>query len=543
MEKWVKKINRDQHVSKKFLQGALILTISTIIIKILSAFYRIPYQNIVGDVGFYIYQQVYPFYSFVLVLTTYGFPVIISKLLAEVKEEKKEFTRSEIILTSWVSLTIISLFMFSCVYLGAGIIANIMSDQLLIRSIRLISFVFLFLPIISILKGMFQSEGNMVPTAFSQVVEQTVRVSFILSFAYFFFQYGLSLYEVAEGAFIGSIAGSAASCIVLLCFYMKARHKSTITIDSIHFRKRFIPLSKKIIGQGIVFCISSLVLVFIQFMDALVLYPLLTTSGLEIIEAQQWKGVYDRGQPLLQVGTAAIISLSLTVVPLISKFQEERNLKQVEYYTELTFRICMMLGLAATVGLFWIIEPTNYMLFMDRKGSVALGILVLSIFFCSTLMTGMFILQSLGRSFASIMIIGVGLIVKFLCMIVFIPKWQIVGAAISTTTAFIVMAGLLFLLLRKIIKKPIINKDMLKLTILASLGMSIVLIVEAIFFRMISDMESASRIEVALQVMFSVVTGAITYLSMIIRGGMFTVEELRLLPGGNKLSKLLRKNE
>lgn len=42
-------------------QGAVILTIAGLLSKILSAVYRVPFQNIVGDTGFYIYQQVYPF--------------------------------------------------------------------------------------------------------------------------------------------------------------------------------------------------------------------------------------------------------------------------------------------------------------------------------------------------------------------------------------------------------------------------------------------------------------------------------------------------
>ncbi|MDA6131309.1 oligosaccharide flippase family protein, partial [Escherichia coli] len=69
--------------SGDLFKGALILTIAALITKILSAVYRAPFQNIVGDVGFYIYQQVYPFYGIIIVLSTYGFPVIISKLYAE----------------------------------------------------------------------------------------------------------------------------------------------------------------------------------------------------------------------------------------------------------------------------------------------------------------------------------------------------------------------------------------------------------------------------------------------------------------------------
>ena len=43
---------------KRTMEGAFILTIASFIAKILSAVYRVPFQNLVGDEGFYVYQQV-----------------------------------------------------------------------------------------------------------------------------------------------------------------------------------------------------------------------------------------------------------------------------------------------------------------------------------------------------------------------------------------------------------------------------------------------------------------------------------------------------
>ena len=65
---------------KNYMKGALLLTMAALIVKILSAVYRVPYQNLVGDQGFYVYQQVYPFISFFVVWTASGFAVAISKM-------------------------------------------------------------------------------------------------------------------------------------------------------------------------------------------------------------------------------------------------------------------------------------------------------------------------------------------------------------------------------------------------------------------------------------------------------------------------------
>ncbi|EHL2817449.1 oligosaccharide flippase family protein, partial [Listeria monocytogenes] len=66
---------------KRLMKGAAWLTAASLISKILSAIYRVPFQNMVGDVGFYIFQQVYPIYGIAMTLALGGFPVVISKML------------------------------------------------------------------------------------------------------------------------------------------------------------------------------------------------------------------------------------------------------------------------------------------------------------------------------------------------------------------------------------------------------------------------------------------------------------------------------
>lgn len=48
---------------KTVMQGALLLSVASLIAKILSAVYRVPFQNMVGNTGFYVYQQIYPIYG------------------------------------------------------------------------------------------------------------------------------------------------------------------------------------------------------------------------------------------------------------------------------------------------------------------------------------------------------------------------------------------------------------------------------------------------------------------------------------------------
>ncbi|MFK4996591.1 oligosaccharide flippase family protein [Bacillus sp. N9] len=76
--------------SHTFMKGAFILTLAGFVVKILSAAYRVPFQNIVGDIGFYIYQQIYPIYGIATVLSVSGFPVMISKMTTDNLSDRRQ---------------------------------------------------------------------------------------------------------------------------------------------------------------------------------------------------------------------------------------------------------------------------------------------------------------------------------------------------------------------------------------------------------------------------------------------------------------------
>ena len=140
---------------KRTMEGAFILTIASFIAKILSAVYRVPFQNLVGDEGFYVYQQVYPIYGLAMTLALSGLPQFISRIVAEEPDPLKSKERLQA-LTPFVHWSAISL--WAVTFLFAGPIAQVMGDHQLAGLIRIVSFTFLFVPPLTFYRGMFQ--GN-----------------------------------------------------------------------------------------------------------------------------------------------------------------------------------------------------------------------------------------------------------------------------------------------------------------------------------------------------------------------------------------------
>ncbi|WHY80036.1 polysaccharide biosynthesis protein [Neobacillus sp. WH10] len=528
--------------STVLLKGAFILTIAALLTKILSAFYRIPFQNIVGDIGFYIYQQVYPFYGMAMVLSTTGFPVVISKLYAEQKEKGDNEKSRLFLFVSFVYLQIIGILCFIILYAGADQIARWMNDPHLSILIRVVSIVFLIFPFVSLLRGYYQAIGEMVPTALSQVGEQTTRVLTIIFLSYLFMEKGYSLYFVGGGAMFGSITGSMIASLILFMFLRKRKEWKVIAPSRGMIQNNPVEVKrivKMLTFQGLMICLSGMLMVFMQLADSLNLFSLLVSSGTERDIAKSLKGVFDRGQPLIQLGTVAATSMSLALVPLISRERLAAKPDFLYHKIQVAIKISIVIGLGASAGLWAIIEPTNRMLFENANGSAVLGVLSFVILFTSIISTIIAIMQGLGSLLYPAIAVVLSFPLKYILNMVFIPLYGTMGAAISSLLALGLVTIFLFIKFKKMIVIPLLTSRFLGIVLTGTIAMVFVLKGYLFLTNPIVATLGSERLGAALQSLSAVLLGGFLFLVIIVRGNVFNEEELGLFPFGRKLIHLL----
>ncbi|MFB6469333.1 oligosaccharide flippase family protein [Cytobacillus sp. Hz8] len=529
--------------SNQVFKGTFILTIAALLTKILSAVYRVPFQNIVGDVGFYIYQQVYPFYGFALSLATYGFPVVISKLYIEYGNHKDRTELKKLIFITALLLSLFGLGMFLVVFFGSDWIALQMKDPQLSVLLKVIAFIFLSFPIVSLFRGVFQGEGNMVPTAVSQVSEQLIRVATILIASPLLLYHGYSLYVVGGGAFFGSIIGSGTAVIVLLSFWLYQKKTFKIHLQSmvrtIQFHEIKV-IGKLLLMEGLAISISSLLLILLQLADSLNLYSLLVHVGMEKEAAKELKGIYDRGQPLIQLGTILATSMSLSLVPMITSDKLANKTELLLDKVRLSLKISIFVGIGGTVGLYSIIKPTNLMLFENTQGSHVLAIISFLILFASMIMTLSAILQGLGNAIFPAIVIVSGFFVKYGFNILFVPLYQTLGAAIASVLSFVFIFILLYIRLSKYFQDSLMNWKLYVQIGVAAVCMKLVLdcylLVTDFLYQFGHD-----RMIALVQALSAVCLGGCVFVIVALKGGTFKEEELYFLPLGSKLIWLLPK--
>lgn len=519
---------RQEKSDKQFFQGALLITLAGLVSKILSAGYRIPLQNITGDLGFYIYQQIYPFLGMALMLGLYGFPSAISKLVAEQKETDDRQLPLSFYYPIFGLTFLFSISLVAIIYFCAPFISRLMGDIQLIGPLRMTALPFLVIPFVSGLRGIFQGYNNMFPTASSQIIEQVIRVSFIIMTAFFVVDNQKSLYLIGSGASLASFLGSISAAILLFLFWLSQKQPTPVVEKrSINWKRTM----RVIFVYGIVISINHMLLLLFQFADAFTLIPSLLKSNLSLLEAQTWKGIFDRGQPLVQLGIVIGSSLALALLPTITTQRLKSKPDEFHSYIRSSWKFSLYLSAGATVGLIALFPYVNILLFKDVSGTGILQLLSITIVLASLSITTATILQGIGYVYRTALFVIVGVGVKWILNLSLVPYLGIGGASIAT----VISAALVFML----------NLNQLKITLP---GLKLMDLPWVRFFLSISGMFTfivgmnrygytllgvQSRMDHLGFVLLTILIGASIYLFLLIRLKAFTEKEIQLLPFGN----------
>lgn len=514
---------------KSFMKGAVLLTLAGLIVKILSAVYRVPFQNMVGDQGFYIYQQVYPFIAVFGIWTSYGFAVAVSKMLADSRTQQH---RAIFRIAFW-TIAGISVIIFAILFLGADLLAAWMGDAQLSALLKVGSFAVLLMAPLAVMKGSFQASSRMEPVAYAQVTEQAIRVTVILLGTWIVVTNGFSLYAAGQTAMLGAVVGELAAVgLLLYFFYKKAVWQPKPEAVALW------PTVKKMLAISLSVSMSSLILLIFQMADSFSVFRLLEASGFETLQAMEQKGIYDRGQPLAQFGLLVATSLALSIVPLVAQMQHKKNGRSAQLYAKLAYRISLLFAVAAAAGLTFVMPYVNEMLFQTREQSAALIVFSWQIVWMSLLLILTSLLQGIGKIRVPALLMAGGLVVKIIGNWLLIPLYGVMGAALAGNLglAFIVCGLVLYFKTQWPLQfaPPRFYGWMFA----ASVAMGAAVLSWAIFADWTLFDALPSRFAATFTAMTAVPLGAAVFLLVVARSRIITEKQWYIMPFGRKMAKL-----
>ena len=163
---------------QNYLHGAAIMVGTTVIVKIAAFFYKLPLgsMKLLGDEGFAHFMVAYNIYSFFLTLATAGFPVALSRMISEADTLDRPAQVQRIFRTAAGTLAAIGGFFTLLMLLFNRQLAVMMGNADAAPSILALAPAVVIVCLTSAYRGYCQGRGNMIPTAFGQVIEEVGKL-------------------------------------------------------------------------------------------------------------------------------------------------------------------------------------------------------------------------------------------------------------------------------------------------------------------------------------------------------------------------------
>lgn len=359
-----------------FIQGTLITSIILIIIKILGALYVIPFYKIIGFNGGTLYSYAYNIYNLFLNISTAGIPVAIAMIISEYLALNMDDAKERAYKIGKKIILILSLVSFLIVFLGADVIAKfIISDVSggnpvsdIAYVIRAMSFCLIIIPFLSALRGYLQGHKYVVPTSYSQLIEQVVRIFVVIFGSYLVIKVFKKPVNVGVavsllGAFIGGLAAY---------IYLSIKVKNNKSEFPVSEKKDAVSnkvIAKKILSYCIPLIIISVVDNLYTIVDVKLIIKGLNMVGYSAIESEMMSGIVSTWAPkICTIIVAIAIALTTNIIPHVTSSFIKKDMKEVNRRFNqaistmllITIPMALMLLLLSNEGYFIFYGKSNY---------------------------------------------------------------------------------------------------------------------------------------------------------------------------------------
>jgi len=353
-----------------FINGAFIATFGIFVAKFLGIIYVVPFYHIIGEQNGALYGYAYTIYNLFLSLSTIGLPTAMSKLVSEYNTLGYYYTKEKAYKIGNLLVTILGIISFIILFVFAPSIAKaIIGDNVGGNSIeditfvvRVISTAILFVPMLSISKGYLQGHKFIAPSAFSQILEQIIRVAIIIVGSYTFLNiFHLGITNAVGVAVFGATAGAIAALWYVL--HKIKTNKKQLNRDAKPTKEEKSitnkEIAKKIITYAIPFVLFGITISIYEFIDMLTVVKTLTNSlSYSIGDAESIIGVINTwGNKLNSIVIAISIGLTTSLIPTITSSFVAGKLDDVRKKINQALQVLLYVALPITFGLSFLAIP------------------------------------------------------------------------------------------------------------------------------------------------------------------------------------------
>lgn len=523
-----------------FLQGAAILTLGTILVKVIGALYKIPMNRIIGTEGFGHFNVAYSIFTVLLTISTAGLPIAVSRMVSQANTLGNRAQVQQVFHTSLKLFLSIGAVCSAAMLIFAPQLAVWMEDPDAVYAIAVLAPAVLFLCIISAFRGYFQGQQYMTPTAVSQVIEAICKLVIGLGAVYVVLSLGYGTAEAAGGAILGVTSGSVLALVYLLLVYRRKRVRLTAADQGAQVLSTG-ETTKQLLKLAVPITIGSTGLQIFNALDTkIILGRLQDAIGLGSKAASSLFGTYSAAQTFYMLPPALITPLAISIIPSVTSALTLHNFREARRTEESAIRMTALISLPCGAGLAVLASPIQSFAYNYDAETLAvagplLAILGVAVAFNCMVSVTNAILQAHGKVTIPIYTTLVGGLVNIITdyILIGMDRLNIYGAAIATIAYCAVIMFLNLAAMHQCMELPprVLQQFVKPIVATAVMAVGTYLTYEAL-------QSAISSVTVCL--LGAVLVACVIYLILVYAMRIITWDDCQLLPKGELIARILR---
>ena len=451
-----KSLHKDGRTGRVFLSGVVVLTLSTVLVKLIGMFYKIPMLYYLGSEGMGYFNAAYEWYATLCVISTSGLPLASSMLIARAVAVGDAVAVHRVERLAMRVFTLLGITGSLLLFFGATPLSRLIGSPDTRFALMAVAPTMLFSCLSGAYRGYFQGYQDMLPTAISHIIEAAGKLILGLTFAIFAWHKGFDAPHVAAWAMLGLSVGVAISTVYLF-LYRKGYKAADTSAPTIEITAKEGVSLRALLSIAVPITISSSVMSLTRLFDMAMILRRLQYLGYDGAQANALYGNYTTMVvPIFNLIPSLITSVALALVPTLTAAIKAGDLQTQRTTAGTAIRLTALLSLPASLAVAIYSRTILSLLFRGQEAAVEqsapmLSVLAVSIFFSGVITTTNAILQAYGRVNAPIvsMLAGSALKLGAAYVLIGIPNVNIYGAPISTFICDALIVGINFYLIAK----------------------------------------------------------------------------------------------
>jgi len=523
---------------QSFVKQASILAAAGIISRIIGFFYRPPLTALIGDSGMGIYSIGYNIYNLLIVLSSAGLPVAISKMASERLALRRYNSAHKVFKTSLIAASSVGLVLTILLFIFARPIANFYKggtsgpDSYL--TLLTLSPTITVVAALSVYRGYFQGMENNVPTALSQIIEQLINAFFSVFLAWYLMKTFNDTAYGAAGGTAGTGIGAVIGLLVIIAIFrlnlpsinrrMTKEHDADTSEDELDILKELLFTALPIIAGIAIFSFTNIVdsvmamrrlQAYLPADEAMALYGQLANKYVSISN--------------LPVSVSS--SIATACIPSVAASRVLSKTKEASMKINTAMRLAMSVSIPAACGIG--IFSTQILLLLFRSypdGGTLLRVGAISIVFLALYQISTGMLQGLNKIHIPVISVISGVAVKIPLNYILLgnPKINVLGTVISTIVCYIIASAINITALIRITKIRLDFAGILIKPAFASLimGMFSFICYYLVYYLLPSN---------TLCISFAIILGIVSYFTVMLFTRALKANDILLMPGGKRI--------